>query len=50
MLRRGGKGWDGEREREKEGEGGHSSWLLFPCHYPRSLFQSAPFDESQTVH
>lgn len=55
MLRRRGKGWyegteEGGREKERNRVGGHSSWLVFPCHYPWLLFQSALFDESQIVH
>lgn len=56
MLRRGGKGWDGERKKGERREGvgveGRAQQLapFFPCHYPWSLFQSDPFDESQIVH
>lgn len=38
MLRRGGKGWDGEREREKEGEGGTAAGSFFPVIIPGCCF------------
>ncbi len=56
-LRLGGR--DGWRDAEERGEGigwrekergGAQQLAPFSCHYPWSLFQSAPFDESQIVH
>lgn len=60
-VRMGGRdGWRDAEERDgvrQKSMGGGAQQLalfffffLFPCHYPRSLFQSAPFDESQIVH